>query len=93
MIGPESKIRRQAEVQGRALEEGEGGVLLHLTSGQYHGVNPVGWVIWELIEEERTVTDLASALRDRLDDPPGDLESDVVGFLAGIQERDLIVVE
>ena len=56
LIGLESKLRQQPSGGACAtLAEGEGGVLLHLDSGQYHGVNPVGLAIWELLEDGCTV--------------------------------------
>jgi hypothetical protein len=76
----------------RELSAGEGAVLLHLESGAYHGVNPVGELIWELLEEERTVEGLVEAVRNRTEDPPATLEDDVVRFLESVQERDLLVV-
>jgi hypothetical protein len=92
MIGSSSKVRRNPEVVSRALDEAEGGVLLHLASGQYHGVNPIGLAIWELIAQERTVREVADALRERIDDPPPDLESDVIEFLTKVHDRDLVLV-
>lgn len=92
MIGSASKVRRNPEVVSRDLDEGEGGVLLHLVSGQYHGVNPIGLAIWELIAQERTVQEVVDALRERIDDPPPDLESDVIEFLTKVHDRDLVVV-
>lgn len=91
-MGPQSKVRRKPQVMARELAEGEGGVLLHLESGSYHGVNPVGLVIWELLEDERSVADLVNAVRDRVEDPPPELESDVMDFLTGVEARDLLIV-
>lgn len=65
-------------------------MLLHLGSGQYHGVNPVGLAIWELLEEPSTVADLVDRLRDGVEDPPPSLESDVLRYLTGLHERDLV---
>jgi hypothetical protein len=93
VIAAESKVRRNPEVVARNLAEGEGGVLLHLASGQYHGINPVGLAIWELIGDERTVRDVVDALRARVEDPPPDLETDVIAFLESVHERNLVVVE
>ena len=68
-------------------------MLLHLVSGQYHGLNPVGLAVWEIIEQSCTVAQLVARLRDRIDGPPPTLESDVLQFLDGARERELIVVE
>ncbi len=92
MIDTDTKVRRNPSVVARDLAEGEGGVLLHLDSGQYHGVNPIGLAIWELLDHERTVGQVTAALRDRVDEPPADLESDVVRFLREVAERDLVAV-
>ena len=93
MIARESKLRRNPQVVVRDLAEGQGGVLLHLDSGQYHGLNPVGLVIWELIEDGSTVGEVVDRLRDRVEDPPPSLESDVLSFVASFHERDLVLVE
>jgi hypothetical protein len=93
LLGPESKLRRNPQVVARDLAEGQGGVLLHLESGQYHGINAVGLAIWELIGDGCTVADVVQGLRERVQDPPSTLESDVMRFLEGIHQRDLVVVE
>jgi hypothetical protein len=87
-----SKIRRNPEVVARGLAEGDGGVLLHLDSGAYHGINPVGLAIWELVDGDRTVADLIAAVRAQIRNPPPELERDVIGFLDRALERDLVLV-
>ena len=70
----------------------EGGVLLHLTSGQYHGVDSVGWMIWSLLDGSRSLADLADALRAQLPDAPGALGTDVRNFVQDLLERNLAEV-
>jgi hypothetical protein len=90
----DSKVRRNPQVVARDLAEGDGGVLLHMETGQYHGVNPVGLAIWELIADDgSTVGELVDGLRERVDDPPASIESEVMEFLASVGERELVVVE
>jgi Coenzyme PQQ synthesis protein D (PqqD) len=89
-IEPTSKVERNGSVTFRRLAAGEGGVLLHLESGQYHGINEVGCLIWELLDGERTVGDVAVALRDGVDGGPDDLTGEVLGFLDSLRERDLV---
>jgi hypothetical protein len=93
VISRDSKVRRNPQVVARELTGGDGGVLLHLASGNYHGVNDMGLLIWETLDAERTVGEIVEAIRAQVADPPADLESDVVEFLAGVQERELVVVE
>ncbi|MDP8908471.1 MAG: PqqD family protein [Chloroflexota bacterium] len=93
MISPKSQLRRNPDVVARDLADGEGGVLLHMATGQYHGINAVGLAIWELIGDGRTVEDLTCRLRDRVEDPPPSLDDDVLRFLTSVHERDLVVIE
>lgn len=90
-IEPGSKLRKNENVAFRRLAEGEGGVLLHLESGEYHGINEVGCLIWELLDGERTVDGIAVELQDQVDGAPSDLAGVVVVFLGDLRERDLVV--
>jgi hypothetical protein len=92
-IALESKISQSPSVVARELSAEDGGVLLHLETAQYHGVNPVGLLIWELLDGERSVRDVMEAVRDRIDGAPPELENDVMQFLNDIHERGLVVVE
>jgi Coenzyme PQQ synthesis protein D (PqqD) len=89
-IGSSARIVRNPDVTYRDLEEG--GVLLHLQSGAYHGLNTTGSAIWKLLDGEPTLHTVAAGLRDQLDDPPASLEQDVAGFLEGLRRRDLVRV-
>jgi hypothetical protein len=89
----DSRLKRNPQVVGRALAEPEGGVLLHLESGAYHRFNHVGYIIWEALDEARTVADLVKAVRQRIADAPPGLEQDVHRFLQRALERDLILVD
>lgn len=71
------------------LREGSA-VLLHLESGAYHELNPIGAVIWELLDGDRGVPAITDEVRRRVDDPPEELEEIVSGFLAELRQRDLV---
>ena len=58
MIDQATRIRRNPDVVFRSLEEDQGGVLLHLESGEYHGLNDLGSLIWRLIENESSFADV-----------------------------------
>ena len=88
MIASETKLSKHPQVVYRPLEN-QGGVLLHLESGQYHGVNATGLAIWDLLDGERTVAEVAEELHGRMQDPPADLEQDVAEFLGGLSTRGL----
>lgn len=84
----DSRPQKNPQVVYRELAEG--GVLLNLESGQYHGLNGTGLVIWDLIDGRRTISALLTELRTRLDAVPADLEREVAGFLESLQARDLL---
>jgi hypothetical protein len=91
MIEPGTVVRRSDRATFRRLENGSG-VILHLGSTQYHGVNEVGAAIWELIEPPRSFVDLVEELRGQLEDPPAALEVEVADFLRDLAERDLVTL-
>ena len=87
-MGANGAIRRNPQVVYRELAGG-GGVLLHLESGAYHGLNETGSLIWDLVDGERA-SRRCRGLRQRLDDAPDDLGAETERFLADLRERDLI---
>jgi hypothetical protein len=87
-VNRSAPIKRNPKVVHRPLAEG--GVLLHLDSGQYHGIDGVGLLVWDLLDGEPTFDRLLADLRRRLADPPARLERDIDDFLDGLLSRDLI---
>ena len=84
------KITRNDDVVYRELESGESAVLLHVTSGAYHGLNGTGSLIWSLIDGNRTRDEIVDEVRTRLSDAPAGVAADVDQFLAELRERELI---
>lgn len=80
---------RNERVVFQYLVEGDA-VLLHLDSGQYHGLNATGSAIWELVDGNRDLRAIAGELQTDLSDAPCDLLSRVEGFLDELAERDLV---
>lgn len=90
-LSPDTRLRRNPDAAGRALAEGEGGVVLHLETGAYHRFNRVGFMVWDALEQEATVAEIIGHMRGRFgDDPPASLEQDVMAFLAAARDRDLV---
>jgi hypothetical protein len=88
-----SKFKRNPKIVARELGEPQGAVLLHLETGAYHGLNPVGFVLWELIDGERTVADLVDGVRARIADAPPAVEQDVINFLEAGLARNLVLLD
>ena len=70
MIDNDLSLRKNPNTAFRTLAAGEGGVLLHLESGEYYGLNDIGCRVWELIDGERTVPDVVDAIRSEVDQTP-----------------------
>jgi hypothetical protein len=92
MIDPTTRISRNPDVVFRSLQEEQGGVLLHLQSGAYHGLNDVAAVIWRAIENETSFADVVAAVSAQVDDVPDSLEQDVSGFVEDLSRRELVVL-
>jgi hypothetical protein len=89
--GSGAVFRRHARVEYRPLAD-EGGVLLHLDTAAYHGLNDVGARIWELLDGV-TLAEVVTRLTERLEDPPPTLADDAAEFLAHLANRGLVVQE
>lgn len=76
----------------RQLADDEGGVLLHLDTGAYHGINPIGVIIWNAIGDGSNLGDLVEAVRSAVADAPDGLQSDVVAFVEDLVQRDLLAL-
>jgi hypothetical protein len=91
MIEETTVLRRNPRVEYRSMGEGEGGVLLHLDTAAYHGLNEVGALIWRLLEEPKPFEVLLPELRGELQDVPSRFEDEIRQFLSELAERDLIL--
>jgi hypothetical protein len=67
-------------------------VLLHLETGAYHGLNPVGFLVWTAIEDERSLGEVVEAVRAGVRNAPPQLPDDIARFVAGARDRDLVLV-
>ena len=89
-IDASTTLTKNENVAFRRLAEGEGGVLLHLASGEYHAINEVGCLIWELVDGERTVDGLVGRSRRERRGSARRPGRRVIAFLDGLRERDLV---
>ena len=69
-------------------------VLLHISSGEYFGLNALGARIFELAEEQPTIGEIVDAIHaeHRESTSREQIESDVQAFITEMQEYDLLVV-
>lgn len=85
-------LRRSPRVAYRELGGDRGGVLLQLDTGAYHGVDPIGALVWRLLEGSPTFDELLPRVRGELDDVPTGFEGEIEQLLAGLRDRGLIEV-
>jgi Coenzyme PQQ synthesis protein D (PqqD) len=91
-IERDQMIRPNPRSTFRELAEGSGGVLLHLDTAAYHGLNQIGVAIWSLIQPGITFGALVDALRSQITDAPAALDDDVATFLDDLRQRDLVLI-
>ncbi len=82
----QERVHKSARVAFRKTQEG--GVLLHLDSGSYHGVNGVGALIWSALDGH-TMDEIVDIVRSKVEDAPPDVGSDVQAFVDDLIERGL----
>jgi hypothetical protein len=67
-------------------------VALNLTTGKYHGLNPVAGRMIEMLSETGSIEKAAAVLATEYDQPAARIEADLRGLCADLIERDLIEV-
>lgn len=68
-------------------------VILNLESGLYHGVNPTGGRMLEVLEKGATLRECAATLAAEFGVPAEELEVDVCEFCSGLAERGLLILD
>jgi hypothetical protein len=71
---------------------GNEAAILHMRSGVYYGLDPVGARIWSLLTKPRSVEDLRTAILEEYDVEPGRCESDLLSLLEKLRAEGLIEV-
>jgi len=68
-------------------------VILHMQSGVYYGLDPVGARIWSLVQQPKRVADLREAVVDEFDVEPARCESDLIELLQKLLTEGLIELQ
>ena len=91
---PDVVIRRSPRAVFRKLADGAGAVVLHLDTAAYHGLDEVGAMIWASVPDEGVrFEQLLQGLRSQLRGAPPELDEEIAEFLAGLSQRNLIVLQ
>lgn len=71
---------------------GDEAAILHMQSGIYYGLDPVGARIWNLMQEPRTVEELCTAIVAEYEVEPARCAGDLFALLGKLQTEGLIEV-
>lgn len=90
-VSGEVIVRQGERVIYRKLGDGDGGVLLHLDTAAYHGVNEFGAFVWDRIGPAgRTFDQLLEVLDAEVENAPSGWQGEVAAFLRDLERRDLL---
>ena len=78
--------------QVRARTVGEETVLLHLDSGTYFGLDPVGTRAWQLIKTGKSLNEACDAIIEEFDVSRQVLEQDVLALARDLVDKKLVSV-
>lgn len=67
-------------------------VLLNLQTGQYHGLNPTGGRMLEVLGEVGTIAEASVRLAEEYEQPLDEVREDMRGFCADLADRGLIEI-
>jgi len=65
-------------------------VLFDLTSGNYHSLNELGARIWELLDGNRSLTDIADQLTSEYDAPAAEIAQDLRALVEDMLRNGLL---
>lgn len=89
LIAESAVVRHNPRAEYRGLDEG--GLLTQIDTGQHHGLNAVGALIWSLMNGQ-TFAALVKDVAAQLADPPLELADDIADFVEALQKRKLVDV-
>jgi hypothetical protein len=88
------ELKDSVEVSPHVLarQVGDETVLLHLASGTYFGLDPVGTRIWQLMAEGKTLLEICDKLIADYEVSREDLERDALALANSLAAKELIFV-
>ena len=87
-------LTARAEIQGHVVYRAfvHETVVLNLETGMYHGLNPTGGRMLEVLERETSVNGAVASLAEEYSKPADEVERDVCEFCVDLFERGLIEI-
>lgn len=89
-VSLDSRVSISEDAVFRELE-GEA-VIVHLDSGMYYGLNPVGTRLWQLIDAHGQLQPVFDAALEEFEVEPERLQRDLLQLVSELASRQLVVV-
>jgi hypothetical protein len=90
MISIKDKVIRNPKVAFRVID-GEA-ILLTPHNSMIHTFNPIGTVIWSLLDKEKTISKLVNAIKDEYEVKLKEAEQDVLEFIEQLYQRKMVLI-
>jgi hypothetical protein len=84
----QTRLRPNKEEVAAKVMDGEA-IMINLTNGTYYSMDGVGGAIWELVESERSLQEIAAAIAARYDVAQVAAQADVENLAAQLVEENL----
>jgi len=68
-------------------------LLFHPLTGEVVGIDPVGVTIWQLLDGQRTLAEVAAQVQARFEDAPDTVLEDTLAFVSDLQRRLFVLTE
>ena len=68
-------------------------VMMSIEEGKYFGLDPIGSIIWELLEEPASLGQLVPLLLEQFDVPKDQCEKDCMSFILDMLEKKTLITQ
>lgn len=90
-LAPNATLRQADGLFTASL--GEELLMMSISQNKYFNLNEIGTVIWQLLEQPRTIEQLIDALTAQFDVSRETAQAELTTFIAALRERELIAVD
>jgi hypothetical protein len=91
MIESGTRFRLNAEAVGAKVIDGEA-IIVNVANGRYHSMDGSGAVVWQLMDDGRSVEEIVDALSQGYDVDPDRARTDVERLAGELVDQDLMTV-
>lgn len=88
-----SQMFPQQNSHVRITVQGGEGVLLNVSTGQSHGLNTFGSVVWQQCTGTRSLERILSTIVERFDVTAAQAQADLLDLIVDLQQNDLLRIE